>query len=71
MDSGVKQLALSFNVCSALPARRGQSTPENKKKGKSHFPTGASEGQHILKCFFFPQRKDQEDGKSYSSSVEG
>lgn len=33
MDSGVKQLALSFNVCSALPARRGQSTPD--KKGKS------------------------------------
>lgn len=27
----VKQLALSFNVCSALPAQKGQSTPTKEK----------------------------------------
>ena len=53
MDSGVKQLALSFNVCSALPARRGQSTPENKKKGKVIFLRGLARDNISWSVFFF------------------
>lgn len=31
MDSGVKQLALSFSIYMAFPAQKGQSAPTNEK----------------------------------------
>lgn len=31
MDSGVKQLALSFGICTAFPAQKGHRAPENKR----------------------------------------